>query len=73
MHTQEHFAQTVKAVALAAVAAGAAVAAVTGSTPEFLQQYFIDKIVAAVLLVSTAYYTLTMKPSAEPAPVEPVA
>jgi hypothetical protein len=73
MHTQEHFAQTVKAAALAAVAAGVAVAAITGSTPEFLQQYFIDKIVAAALTLSTIYYTLTTRPAAEPAAEPPVA
>ena len=66
MHTQEHFASTVKAVAAAAVASGLAVAAISGATPEFLTSYYIDHIVAAVMAVASVYYALKVKAPAEP-------
>lgn len=72
MHTQEHFANTVKAVAAAAGAVGLAVAAITGSTPEFLTPMYLDKIAAVVLTVASAFYALRNRP-VEPAPEEPVA
>ena len=67
MHTHDHFLNTIAAVASAAVAGGAVVAAISGATPEYLTQYYVDQIVAVISTIASAFYSLRNRaPVAEP-------